>query len=206
MDWDEVKEQMVRTICNTSDSFLMPIEDIFPIAGRGVVATGNIESGAIKVGDTIELVGLNWENTQAKCVGIELNGGLVERANTNQHVGLLLENIDVSKVSRGMVVATPNSIQPCKCFKAEVYMLKFEEGGSNSSLYEGIRTQFYIRTLAVYGNIVSLYNGVKATTPGQTVQMKIEFDCPVAMSNGQRFVIIENGKAIGVGTVMVMVN
>ena len=135
-----------------------------------------------------------------------MNGGLVERANTNQHVGLLLENIDVSKVSRGMVVATPNSIQPCKCFKAEVYMLKLEEGGSNSSLYEGIRTQFYIRTLAVYGNIVSLYNGVKVTTPGQTVQMKIEFDCPVAMTNGHRFAIIENGKAIGVGTVMVMVN
>ena len=135
-----------------------------------------------------------------------MNGGLVERANTNQHVGLLLENIDVSKVSRGMVVAAPNSTQPCKCFKAEVYILKLEEGGSNSSLYEGIRTQFYIRTLAVYGNIVSLYNGVIATTPGQTVQMKIEFDCPVAMSNGQRFAIIENGKAIGVGSVMVLVN
>lgn len=206
MDWNKVKEQMVRTICNTSNSFLMSIEDIFPIAGRGVVATGNIESGAIKVGDTIELVGLNWENTQTKCVGIKLNGGLVERANTNQHVGLLLENIDVSKVSRGMVVATPNSIKPCECFNAEVYMLKLEEGGSNSSLYEGIRTQFYIRSLSVYGNIVSLYNGVKVTTPGQTIQMKIEFDCPVAMTNGHRFAIIENGEAIGVGTVMVMIN
>ena len=206
MDWNIVKEQMVQTICNTSDSFLMPIEDIFPIAGRGVVATGNIESGAIKVGDTIELVGLNWENTHAKCVGIEFNGGLVEQANRNQHVGLLLENIDVSKVSRGMVVATPNTIQPCKCLKAEVYMLKLEEADSNSSLYEGTRTQFYIRTLAVYGNIVSLYNGVKATAPGQTVQMKIEFDCPVAMAEGLRFAILENSKAIGVGIVTVMVN
>lgn len=206
MDWDKIKEEMKRTVFNTTGAFLMPIEDIFPIAGRGVVVTGSIESGAIKVGDTIELVGLNWENTQAKCVGIELNGGLVDQANTNQHVGLLLESIDVSKVSRGMVVAAPNSIQPCKCFNAEVYMLKLEEGGSNSSLYEGIRTQFYIRTLAVYGNVVSLYNGVKATTPGQTVQMKIEFDCPVAMTEGLRFAITENGKAIGVGTVMVMVN
>ena len=143
----------------------MPIEDIFPIAGRGTVVTGSVESGTIKVGDTIELVGLNWENTQANCVGIEFNGRLIEQAKRNQHIGLLLENIDVSKVSCGMVVAAPNTIQPCKCLKAEVYMLKLEEEGSNSSLYEGTRTQFYIRTLAVYGNIVSLYNGVKATAP-----------------------------------------
>lgn len=151
-------------------------------------------------------MGLNWESTQTKCVGIELNGGLVEQASVGQQVGLLLENLDVSKVSRGMVVATPNSIQSCKCFKAEVYMLKIEEGGSNSSLYEGIRTQFFIRTLPVYGNVVSLYNGVKSTMPGQTVQMKIEFDCPVAMSEGLHFGICENCKSIGIGIVKEMVN
>jgi len=179
--------------------FLMPIEDIFTISGRGTVATGRVERGKVKVGEEIEIVGL--AATQKKVVtGVEMFKKLLDEGQAGDNIGVLLRGTERKDVERGMVLAKPGSITPHKKFKGEVYVLTKEEGGRHTPFFTGYRPQFYFRTTDVTG-VSTLPEGVEMVMPGDNTQMTIELIAPIAMEKGLRFAIREGGRTVGAGTV-----
>jgi elongation factor Tu len=179
--------------------FLMPIEDIFSITGRGTVATGRVERGTVKVGDSVERVGITDTKTVV-VTGVEMFRKLLDRAEAGDNIGLLLRGMDKEEVERGMVLAAPKSITPHKKFKAEVYILTKEEGGRHTPFFNGYRPQFYFRTTDVTGN-VKLAEGVEMVMPGDNVAIEVELLQPIAMEKELRFAIREGGRTVGAGVI-----
>jgi elongation factor Tu len=178
--------------------FLMPVEDIFSISGRGTVVTGRIEQGKVKVGEEVEIVGIR--PTQKKVVtGVEMFKKLLDEGQAGDNVGLLLRGTERTDVERGQVCAKPGSITPHTKFKAEVYILTKEEGGRHTPFFTGYRPQFYFRTTDVTG-VASLQEGVEMVMPGDNTSLTIELITPIAMEKGLRFAIREGGRTVGAGT------
>ncbi len=179
--------------------FLMPVEDVFSIEGRGTVVTGRIERGVVKVGDEVEIVGIK-DTRKTTVTGVEMFRKLLDRGEAGDNVGCLLRGIKKEEVERGMVLAAPGSITPHRKFKGSVYVLKKEEGGRHTHFLSGYRPQFYFRTTDVTGT-VSLPEEVKMVVPGDNVEMTVELITPIAMEKGLRFAIREGGHTVGAGTV-----
>ncbi len=180
--------------------FMMSIEDVFSIKGRGTVVTGRIERGKIKVGDPVEIVGLREKSLESVCTGVEMFHKQLDEGIAGDNVGLLLRGIERTDVERGQVVAKPKSITPHKKFLAEVYVLKKEEGGRHKAFFSGYRPQFYIRTMDVTGSI-TLPEGVEMVMPGDNVNLTVELIVPVALEQGSKFAIREGGLTVGAGVV-----
>jgi len=179
--------------------FLMPVEDVFSITGRGTVATGRIERGIVKVGEELQLVGFNAEK-KTVVTGVEAFRKLLDEGRAGDNVGLLLRGVEKNEIERGMVLAKPGSIPPHTAFEAEVYVLTKEEGGRHTPFFKGYRPQFYFRTTDVTGS-VELPAGVEMVMPGDNIQMTIELIIPIAMDDGLRFAIREGGRTVGAGVV-----
>jgi len=179
--------------------FLMPVEDVFSITGRGTVATGRIESGVIKVGEEMDIVGMG-SDMKSTCTGVEMFRKLLDQGEAGDNAGLLLRGIEKEQIKRGMVLAKPGSITPHKKFKAEIYVLKKEEGGRHTPFFKGYRPQFYFRTTDVTGNII-LPEGTEMVMPGDNVTLDIELITPIAMDKELRFAIREGGHTVGAGVV-----
>ncbi|MDO8953036.1 MAG: elongation factor Tu [Draconibacterium sp.] len=185
--------------------FLMPVEDVFSITGRGTVATGRIETGKIHTGDELQLIGLGAEGRKTVCTGVEMFRKILDDGQAGDNVGLLLRGVDKKEIKRGQILAKPGSITPHKRFKAEVYVLKKEEGGRHTPFHNKYRPQFYIRTLDVTGEI-HLPEGREMVMPGDNVSVEVELIYPVAMSPGLRFAIREGGRTVGAGQVTEIVS
>ena len=181
--------------------FLMPVEDVFSITGRGTVATGRIETGVVNTGDEINLIGLGAEGRKTVCTGVEMFRKILDRGEAGDNVGLLLRGVDKKEIKRGMVLAKPNSIKPHMKVKAEVYVLKKEEGGRHTPFHNNYRPQFYLRTLDVTGEIM-LPEGVEMVMPGDNVTITINLIYPVACNVGLRFAIREGGRTVGAGQII----
>mgnify|MGYP001364533654 FL=1 len=179
--------------------FLMPIEDVFSIAGRGTVVTGRVERGIVKVGEEIEVVGIN-ETSKTTCTGVEMFRKLLDEGRAGENVGVLLRGTKRDEVERGQVLAKPNSITPHTSFEAEVYVLSKDEGGRHTPFFKGYRPQFYFRTTDVTG-AVELPDGVEMVMPGDNIQMSVTLIAPIAMEDGLRFAIREGGRTVGAGVV-----
>ncbi len=179
--------------------FLMPVEDIFSISGRGTVATGRIERGMVKVGETVEIVGIKATRNSV-VTGVEMFKKLLDEGQAGDNVGLLLRGIDRKEIERGQVIAKPGSIKPHTKFKAEAYVLTKEEGGRHTPFFTGYRPQFYFRTTDVTG-VAKLPDGVEMVMPGDNIAMEIELITPIAMEKGLRFAIREGGRTVGAGTI-----
>lgn len=184
--------------------FLMPIEDVFSISGRGTVVTGRIEQGIVKVGEEIEIVGIR-PTTKTTCTGVEMFRKLLDQGQAGDNVGVLLRGTKREDVERGQVLAKPGSIKPFKKFTAQVYILDKEEGGRHKPFFKGYRPQFYFRTTDVTG-VVELPASVEMVMPGDNVEITVELITPVAMEAGLRFAIREGGRTVGAGTVATVVN
>ena len=180
--------------------FLMPIEDVFTITGRGTVVTGRIEQGKVKVGEKVELVGIHEKTRETVCTGVEMFRKLMDEGEAGDNVGLLLRGINREEVERGMVVAKPKSITPHTKFEGEVYVLKKEEGGRHTPFFNGYRPQFYFRTTDVTG-AMTLPDGVEMVMPGDNVTIKGELITPIAMAEELRFAVREGGRTVGAGVV-----
>jgi len=180
--------------------FLMSIEDVFTITGRGTVATGRIETGIINTGDEVDIIGMQDEKIKSTITGVEMFRKILDRGEAGDNVGLLLRGIDKGDIKRGMVIARPGTITPHKKFKAEVYILKKEEGGRHTPFHNNYRPQFYFRTTDVTGEI-SLEAGREMVMPGDNVTIDVELIAPVAMDKGLRFAIREGGRTVGAGQV-----
>jgi len=180
--------------------FLMPVEDVFSITGRGTVATGRIETGKIHTGDEIEIIGLGAENRKTICTGVEMFRKILDDGQAGDNVGLLLRGVDKKEIKRGQILAKPGSITPHTTFKAEVYILKKEEGGRHTPFHNKYRPQFYIRTLDITGEI-NLPEGTEMIMPGDNVTITVELIYPVALNLGLRFAIREGGRTVGAGQV-----
>jgi len=180
--------------------FLMPVEDVFTITGRGTVATGRIERGIVKVGDAIELVGMGEETKNTTCTGVEMFRKLLDEGRAGDNVGLLLRGVDKKEIQRGQVLCKPKSVTPHIKFKCNAYILSKEEGGRHTPFFKGYRPQFYFRTTDVTGNIY-LPEGTEMVMPGDNVEMEVELHTPVAMETELRFAIREGGKTVGAGVV-----
>ncbi|HZW02846.1 MAG TPA: elongation factor Tu [Anaerolineaceae bacterium] len=184
----------------TDKPFMMPIEDVFSIKGRGTVVTGRAERGVIKVGEPVEIVGLRDKAMNSVVTGVEMFHKLLDQGMAGDNLGLLLRGIERTDVERGMVVAKPGSITPHKKFQAQVYVLKREEGGRHKPFFSGYRPQFYIRTMDVTGNI-TLPEGVEMVMPGDDVSLTAELIVPVALEQGSKFAIREGGLTVGAGVI-----
>ncbi len=184
---------------DTDKAFLMPVEDVFSITGRGTVATGRIERGKIKVGEEVALVGFGSEK-KSVVTGVEMFRKLLDDGQAGDNVGLLLRGVEKNEIERGMVLAKPGSVTPHTHFEAEVYVLRKEEGGRHTPFFKGYRPQFYFRTTDVTGS-VELPAGVEMVMPGDNIQMTIELITPIAMDEGLRFAIREGGRTVGAGVV-----
>jgi len=180
--------------------FLMPVEDIFSITGRGTVATGRVERGTVKVQDTVELVGLTDEKRQVVVTGVEMFRKLLDEAFAGDNIGLLLRGVQRDEIERGQVLAKPGTINPHTAFEGQVYVLKKEEGGRHTPFLNGYRPQFYFRTTDVTG-VVKLPEGVEMVMPGDNIDMGIELIAPIAIEEGLRFAIREGGRTVGSGVV-----
>ncbi len=180
--------------------FLMPVEDVFSITGRGTVATGRIETGIVKVGDEVEIIGLGSEGKKSVVTGVEMFRKILDQGQAGDNVGLLLRGIDKDEIKRGMVIAHPGKVKPHSKFKAEVYILKKEEGGRHTPFHNHYRPQFYIRTLDVTGEI-ELPEGVEMVMPGDNVTITVDLIYPVACNVGLRFAIREGGRTVGAGQI-----
>ncbi len=180
--------------------FLMPIEDVFTITGRGTVVTGRVERGKVKVGDTVQIVGLNEAPRQTVVTGVEMFRKLLDYAEAGDNVGCLLRGIERKEVERGQVLAKPNSIKPHTKYEGEVYVLTKEEGGRHTPFFNGYRPQFYFRTTDVTG-VAFLPEGVEMVMPGDNIKMTIELITPIAIEEGLRFAIREGGRTVGAGVV-----
>ncbi len=200
---DAVDEYIPDPVRDIDKPFLMPIEDVFSITGRGTVVTGRIEQGIIHTGDPVEIVGLRKDPKPLKSVvtGVEMFRKILDEGQAGDNVGLLLRGIEKTDVKRGMVVAAPGTITPHTKFKAQVYVLKKEEGGRHTPFHNNYRPQFYLRTLDVTGTI-KLPEGVEMVMPGDHVEIEVELIYPVALNEGLRFAIREGGRTVGAGQVI----
>ncbi len=180
--------------------FLMPVEDVFSITGRGTVATGRIETGVIKTGEEVQIIGLGEEPKKSTVTGVEMFRKILDRGEAGDNVGLLLRGIDKKEIKRGQVIARPGTITPHKRFKAEIYVLKKDEGGRHTPFHNKYRPQFFIRTLDVTGEI-QLPEGTDMVMPGDNVTITVELIYPVAINAGLRFAIREGGRTVGAGQV-----
>jgi len=184
----------------TEKPFLMPVEDVFSITGRGTVATGRIETGKVHTGDEVELIGLGAESRKTVVTGVEMFRKILDDGEAGDNVGLLLRGVDKKEIRRGQVLAKPGSITPHTVFKAEVYILKKEEGGRHTPFHNHYRPQFYLRTLDITGEII-LPEGTEMIMPGDNVSINVELIYPVAINKGLRFAIREGGRTVGAGQV-----
>jgi len=180
--------------------FLMPVEDVFSIKGRGTVVTGRIERGLVKVGDGVEIVGFSELSRTVTCTGVEMFQKILDQGEAGDNVGCLLRGVERAEVERGQVLAKPGSIKPHTRFGAQVYVLSKEEGGRHTPFFNGYRPQFYIRTTDVTGKII-LPEGVEMILPGDNVAIEVELITPVALEEGSRFAIREGGRTVGAGAV-----
>ena len=180
--------------------FLMPVEDVFSITGRGTVATGRIETGIANTGDPVEIIGMGAQKLTSTVTGVEMFRKILDRGEAGDNVGILLRGIEKTQISRGMVIVKPGSVTPHKKFKAEVYVLKKEEGGRHTPFHNNYRPQFYVRTTDVTGNI-TLPDGVEMVMPGDNLTIHVELIQPIAMTVGLRFAIREGGRTVGAGQV-----
>jgi elongation factor Tu len=183
----------------TDKPFLMPVEDVFSITGRGTVATGRVERGTVKVGDEIEIVGIK-DTRKSVVTGVEMFRKLLDRAEAGDNIGCLLRGVEKDDIVRGMVLAKPGSIMPHKKFKAQVYVLSKEEGGRHTPFFSGYRPQFYFRTTDVTGNL-ALAQGVEMLMPGDNAALEVELIAPIAMEKGLKFAVREGGRTVGSGVV-----
>ncbi len=181
--------------------FLMPVEDVFSITGRGTVATGRIETGVVNTSDELEMIGLGAQKRKTVCTGVEMFRKILDRGEAGDNVGLLLRGVDKKEIKRGMVLAKPGSITPHTKFKAEVYVLKKEEGGRHTPFHNNYRPQFYLRTLDVTGEVM-LPEGTEMVMPGDNVTIEVTLITPVAINKGLRFAIREGGRTVGAGQVI----
>ncbi len=212
LNGEEEWEEKVMDLMNACDTwiplpprdvdkpFLMPVEDVFSITGRGTVATGRIETGLIHTGDEMEIIGLGAAGRKTTCTGVEMFRKILDDGQAGDNVGLLLRGIDKKEIKRGMILAKPGSITPHTKFKAEVYVLKKEEGGRHTPFHNKYRPQFYLRTLDVTGEI-TLEEGREMVMPGDNVTINVELIYPVALNIGLRFAIREGGRTVGAGQV-----
>ena len=196
-----VDEYIPLPLRENEKPFLMPVEDVFSITGRGTVVTGRIETGVIKVGDPVEIIGLEEKVLTSTCTGVEMFRKLLDEGEAGDNVGLLMRGIDKKEVKRGMVVAKPGSITPHTKFEAEVYILKKEEGGRHTPFHNKYRPQFYLRTMDVTGEI-ALPEGVDMVMPGDHVTITVTLIYPVALNEGLRFAIREGGRTVGAGQII----
>ncbi|MFM1879388.1 MAG: elongation factor Tu [Bacteroidota bacterium] len=180
--------------------FLMPVEDVFTITGRGTVATGRIETGVAKTGDPVEIIGMGAEKLTSTITGVEMFRKILDRGEAGDNVGLLLRGIDKSNIKRGMVICKPGSVKPHAKFEAEVYILKKEEGGRHTPFHNNYRPQFYVRTTDVTGTI-NLPSGVEMVMPGDNLTITVDLLQPIALNVGLRFAIREGGRTVGAGQV-----
>ena len=190
---------MPEPVRDTDKPFLMPIEDIFTIQGRGTVVTGRIERGEIKVNEEIEIVGIR-ETQKTVCTGVEMFRKLLDEGKAGENVGILLRGTERDEVERGQVLSKPGSITPHTKFEATVYVLSKEEGGRHTPFFKGYRPQFYVRTTDVTG-AVELPEGVEMVMPGDNIDMSVELISPIAMEDGMNFAIREGGRTVGSGVV-----
>ena len=197
---DEVDAYIPEPNRATDKPFLMPIEDVFTITGRGTVTTGRVERGMVKVGDEVEIVGMREEIRKHVVTGVEMFRKLLDFAEAGDNIGTLLRGVDRKDVERGMVLAKPGSIKPLTTIDAEVYVLTKEEGGRHTPFFGGYRPQFYFRTTDVTG-VIQLPEGVEMVMPGDNVQMHIDLITPIAIEEGLRFAIREGGRTVGAGVV-----
>jgi elongation factor Tu len=198
---DAVDEYIPIPPRDTEKPFLMPVEDVFSITGRGTVATGRIETGVVNTGDEMNLIGLGAEGRKTVVTGVEMFRKILDRGEAGDNVGLLLRGIDKKEIKRGMVIAKPGSITPHTEFKAQVYVLKKEEGGRHTPFHNNYRPQFYLRTLDVTGEI-HLPEGTEMVMPGDDVEITVKLIYPVAINVGLRFAIREGGRTVGAGQVI----
>jgi elongation factor Tu len=205
--WEKTVDELMEAVDNyipiperaVDKPFLMPIEDIFSIQGRGTVVTGRIEQGICKVGEEMEIVGFR-DTRKTVVTGVEMFKKLLDEGRAGDNVGLLLRGVEKTEVERGQVIAKPNAIKPHKKFRGEVYVLSKEEGGRHTPFFKGYRPQFYFRTTDVTG-VAELPEGTEMVMPGDNVGLAIELITPVAMDKGLRFAIREGGRTVGAGTV-----
>ncbi len=199
---DAVDNYIPDPVRDIDKPFLMPVEDVFSITGRGTVATGRIEQGVIHVGDPVEIVGLRKDPKPLKSVvtGVEMFRKILDEGQAGDNVGLLLRGIEKSEIKRGMVIAAPGTITPHTHFKAQVYILKKEEGGRHTPFHNHYRPQFYLRTLDVTGEII-LPEGVEMVMPGDNLEIEVKLIYPVALNKGLRFAIREGGRTVGAGQI-----
>jgi elongation factor Tu len=197
----EVVDAEIETpVRDIEKPFLMPVEDVFSITGRGTVATGRVERGVLKVQDKIQIVGLSEEPREVVCTGVEMFRKLLDQAQAGDNIGALLRGVQRDEIERGQVLAKPNSITPHTKFKGEVYVLTKEEGGRHTPFFKGYRPQFYFRTTDVTGS-VELEEGIEMVMPGDNATFTVELITPIAMEEGLRFAIREGGRTVGAGVV-----
>jgi elongation factor Tu len=195
-----VDEYIPEPVRQTDKPFMMPVEDVFSIKGRGTVVTGRVDRGKVKVGESVEIVGLREEIVTSVVTGVEMFHKLLDEGMAGDNLGLLLRGIERTDVERGMVVAAPKSITPHKKFLSQVYVLTKDEGGRHKAFFTGYRPQFYIRTMDVTGNI-TLPTGVEMVMPGDDVNLTVELITPVALEKGSNFAIREGGLTVGAGVI-----
>ena len=198
--FEQVDAYIPEPTRDTDKPFLMPVEDVFTITGRGTVATGRVERGILKVQDEVEIVGLKDESRKVVVTGVEMFRKLLDQAQAGDNIGALLRGVNREDIERGQVLAKPGSIHPKKKFSAEIYVLKKDEGGRHTPFFKGYRPQFYFRTTDVTGDI-QLPDGVEMVMPGDNVTITVELITPVAMEEGMRFAIREGGRTVGAGVV-----
>ncbi|SKC35188.1 EF-Tu C-terminal domain-related protein, partial [Maledivibacter halophilus] len=198
--FEEVDKYIPEPERATDKPFLMPVEDVFSITGRGTVATGRIERGVLKVQDTVDIVGMTEEKRQVVVTGVEMFRKLLDEGRAGDNIGALLRGVQREEIERGQVLAKPGSINPHTKYKAQVYVLKKEEGGRHTPFFNGYRPQFYFRTTDVTGSI-TLPEGTEMCMPGDNVEMEIELITPIAIEEGLRFAIREGGRTVGAGAV-----
>jgi elongation factor Tu len=197
---EEVDTWIEEPVRDNEKPFLMPIEDVFSITGRGTVATGRIETGIAKTGDPVEIIGMGAEKLTSTITGIEMFRQILDRGEAGDNAGILLRGIEKTQISRGMVIVKPGSVTPHAKFKAEVYILKKEEGGRHTPFHNNYRPQFYVRTTDVTGNI-ALPSGIEMVMPGDNLTITVELIQPIALNVGLRFAIREGGRTVGAGQV-----
>ncbi|WMI80676.1 elongation factor Tu [Anaerotignum sp. MB30-C6] len=198
--FNEIEAYIPEPERDTDKPFLMPVEDVFSITGRGTVATGRVEAGIVKVQDEVEIVGLSDEIRKVVVTGVEMFRKLLDQAEAGDNIGVLLRGVQRTDIERGQVLAKPGSIKPHSKFKAQVYVLSKEEGGRHTPFFNNYRPQFYFRTTDVTG-VISLPDGTEMCMPGDNVEMSIDLITPVAMAQGLRFAIREGGRTVGAGSV-----
>ncbi|RPG52808.1 MAG: elongation factor Tu [Flavobacteriales bacterium TMED84] len=197
---NEVDKYIPEPVRDNQKDFLMPIEDVFTITGRGTVATGRIETGVANSGDSVDIIGMGAEKLASTVTGVEMFRKILDRGEAGDNVGILLRGIEKTDIKRGMVICKPGSVTPHTKFKAEVYILKKEEGGRHTPFHNKYRPQFYLRTTDVTGEII-LPAGTEMVMPGDNLTISVELISPVAMSEGLRFAIREGGRTVGAGQI-----